>query len=160
MTAFAVAHSITLAAAALGLVHVLGPLVEAAIALSIVLVAIEIVAARRGASSPISRWPWLAAFCFGLLHGLGLADGLTEAGSPEHTIPARAAVLQSRRGDWTLAFGAAVLLTGEMLRRAMTLRLEPALLRSTADRLDIAAACAIGAFATYWLVERTSAFFV
>jgi hypothetical protein len=58
-----------------------------------------------------------------------------------------------------LAFVAAVLATVEVFRRAMMLRLEPVLVRSTADRLDITAACAIGALAIYWLVERASATF-
>jgi hypothetical protein len=72
VTAFTVAHSITLAAATLDLVNVPGPPVEAAIALSIVLVAVEIVNAQRGTFSLTVRWPWLVAFCFGLLHGFGL----------------------------------------------------------------------------------------
>ena len=62
VTAFTVAHRITLAAATLGFVNVPGPPVEAAIALSIVLVAVEIVNARRGISSLTARWPWLVAF--------------------------------------------------------------------------------------------------
>lgn len=157
MTAFAVAHSITLAAATLGLVHVRGSLVEAAIALSIVLVAIEIVAARRGAPSLTGRWPWLVAFCFGLLHGLGLADALTETGLPDHAIPVALRFFNLGVEIGQLAFLAAVLTTVEVFRRAMTLRLE---IRSTADRFDITAACAIGALAIYWLVERTSALFV
>jgi hydrogenase/urease accessory protein HupE len=70
VTAFTtIAHSITLAAATLGLVNVPGPPVEAAIALSIVLVAVEIVNARRGMPSLAARWPWLVAFCLALLHG-------------------------------------------------------------------------------------------
>jgi len=159
VTAFAVAHSITLAAATLGLVHVRGPLVEAAIAFSIVLVAIEIVVARRGAPSLTGRWPWLVAFCFGLLHGLGLADALTEAGLPTHAITAALLFFNLGVEIGQLAFVAAVLLAGEFVRRAMTLRLEPISLRSAADRLDVTAACAIGALAGFWLIERTSALF-
>src|SRR6202020_1593390 len=64
VTAFTIAHSITLAAATLGFVHVPGPPVEAAIALSIVLVAVEILNARRGQPSLAARWPWVVAFCF------------------------------------------------------------------------------------------------
>ena len=99
VTAFTVAHSITLAAATLGLVNVPGPPVEAAIALSIVLVAVEIVNARRGMPSLTARWPWLVAFCFGLLHGFGFAGALAEVGLPHHAIPIALSVLQSRRGD-------------------------------------------------------------
>ena len=66
VTAFTIAHSITLAAATLGFVNVPGPPVEASIALSIVLVAVEIVNARRGKPTLTARLPWLVAFCFGL----------------------------------------------------------------------------------------------
>ena len=99
VTAFTVAHSITLAAATLGLVDVPGPPLEAAIALSIVLVAVEIVNARRGRPALTARWPWLVAFCFGLLHGFGFAGALAEVGLPSSCDPARTVVLQSGRGD-------------------------------------------------------------
>ena len=89
VTAFTIAHSITLAAATLGFVNVPRPPVEAAIALSIVLVAVEIVNARRGRPSLAARWPWLVAFCFGLLHGFGFAGALAEVGLPHHAIPSR-----------------------------------------------------------------------
>ena len=87
VTAFTVAHSMTLAAATLGLVAVPGPPLEAAIALSIVLVAVEIVNARRGRPALTARRPWLIAFCFGLLHGSGFAGALAEVGLPSHAIP-------------------------------------------------------------------------
>src|SRR4051812_10827482 len=87
VTAFTVAHSITLAAATLGLVAVPGPPLEAAIALSIVLVAIEIVNARCGTPALTARRPWLVAFGFGLLHGFGFAGALAEVGLPHHAIP-------------------------------------------------------------------------
>jgi hydrogenase/urease accessory protein HupE len=87
VTAFTVAHSITLAAATLGFVKVPGPPVEAAIALSIVLVAVEIVNARHGKPSLTARLPWLVAFSFGLLHGFGFAGALAEVGLPQHAIP-------------------------------------------------------------------------
>ena len=109
VTAFAVAHSITLAAATLGLVHVRGPLVEAAIALSIVLVAVEIVNARRGAPSLTARWPWLVAFGFGLLHGFGFADALAETGLPDHAIPTALLFFNLGVEIGQLAFVAAVL---------------------------------------------------
>ena len=102
VTAFAVAHSITLAAATLGLVNLRGPLVEAAIALSILLVAVEIVNARRGRFSLTARWPWLVAFSFGLLHGFGFADALAAAGLPDHAIRPRScsSISAWRSGNW------------------------------------------------------------
>jgi hydrogenase/urease accessory protein HupE len=100
VTAFTIAHSITLAAAMLDVVNVPGPPVEASIALSIVLVAVEIVNARRGTPSVATRWPWLVAFCFGLLHGFGFAGAPGRGGVAASCDPHRAIVLQSGRGDW------------------------------------------------------------
>jgi hypothetical protein len=59
-----------------------------------------------------------------------------------------------------LAFVAAVLIAGVLLRRAVALRLKPALVQRTVNQLDVSAAYAIGAVAAYWLIERTSAFFM
>jgi hydrogenase/urease accessory protein HupE len=159
VTAFTLAHSITLAAATLGLVDVPGPPVEAAIALSIVLVAVEIVHARRGMPSLTARWPWLVAFCFGLLHGFGFAGALAEVGLPHHAIPVALLFFNLGVEVGQLVFVAAVLTAGALFRRAIALRLQPALVQRAADRLDVTAAYAIGAVAAFWLIERTSAFF-
>jgi hydrogenase/urease accessory protein HupE len=160
VTAFTVAHSITLAAATLGFVHVAGPPVEAAIALSIVLVAVEIVNARRGMPSLTARRPWLVAFCFGLLHGLGFAGALAEVGLPQHAIPLALLFFNLGVEIGQLAFVAAVLTMGWLLYRAASLRFGPALVQRTFNRVDVTAAYAIGAVAAYWLIERTTAFFV
>ena len=87
VTAFTLAHSITLALATLGVIHVPGPPVEATIALSIVFVASEIVQQQRGREGLASKQPWLVAFAFGLLHGLGFAGALAEIGLPANAIP-------------------------------------------------------------------------
>ncbi|NIP18451.1 MAG: HupE/UreJ family protein, partial [Xanthomonadales bacterium] len=87
ITAFTVAHSLTLGAASLGILHVPSPPVEAVIALSIVFVATEIVRARQGRPGWTQRRPWLVAFIFGLLHGLGFAGALTEIGLPPQAVP-------------------------------------------------------------------------
>ena len=87
ITAFTLAHSITLSLATLGIVQVPGPPVEASIALSILLLACEIVRLRRGEASLTARWPWVVAFSFGLLHGFGFASALTEIGLPRGDIP-------------------------------------------------------------------------
>jgi len=87
LTAFTVAHSITLALATLGYVNVpLLPL-NAAIALSILFLGPEIVRTWRGQGSFTIRHPWIVAFAFGLLHGLGFATGLVELGLPKDEIP-------------------------------------------------------------------------
>lgn len=87
ITAFTVAHSITLALATLGYVHVPGPPVEAIIALSIVFVAAEAIRGRQGHPGLTARAPWLVAFTFGLLHGFGFAGALSEVGLPQSSIP-------------------------------------------------------------------------
>ncbi len=87
ITAFTVAHSITLAAATLGFLNVPVAPVEAVIALSIVFVAAEIVHGERGREGLTARAPWIVAFVFGLLHGFGFAGALHEVGLPSHAIP-------------------------------------------------------------------------
>jgi hydrogenase/urease accessory protein HupE len=87
ITAFTIAHSLTLAAATLGWIHSPIPPVEAGIALSIVFLASEIVHARAGRPSLAYRKPWIVAFAFGLLHGLGFASALSEVGLPANAIP-------------------------------------------------------------------------
>jgi len=87
VTAFTVAHSITLSLAALGFVRVPPAPVEAVIALSIVFVAAEIVHSRQGRPGLTERAPWVVAFTFGLLHGFGFAGALSQIGLPQHDIP-------------------------------------------------------------------------
>ena len=160
VTAFTIAHSITLAAATLGFVSVPGPPLEAAIALSIVLVAVEIINDRRGTPSLATRWPWVVAFCFGLLHGFGFAGALAEVGLPHQAIPVALLFFNLGVEIGQLAFVGAVLAAGWIFRRAAALRFEPVLIQRTVDRLDMIAVYAIGGVAAFWLIERTSAFFV
>jgi HupE / UreJ protein len=87
ITAFTVAHSITLALATLGFVHVPQAPVEAAIALSIMFVAAEILHARAGRPGLTARAPWVVAFTFGLLHGFGFAGALSAVGLPQNSVP-------------------------------------------------------------------------
>jgi hydrogenase/urease accessory protein HupE len=87
ITAFTVAHSITLALATLGFVAVPSPPVDAAIALSIVFLGAEILRARQGRPGLAARAPWVVAFVFGLLHGLGFAGALSQLGLPPGEIP-------------------------------------------------------------------------
>ena len=87
VTAFTVGHSASLALATLGLVEVPAPPLNAAIALSIVFLAAEIVRAGRGQRHLAARRPWLVAGAFGLLHGLGFASALTALGLPASAVP-------------------------------------------------------------------------
>ena len=82
--------------ATLGFVHVPVPPVEAAIALSILLLACEIMRSSSGQPSFTARWPWLVAFSFGLLHGFGFASALAEIGLPQRRHSARAVHVQCR----------------------------------------------------------------
>jgi hydrogenase/urease accessory protein HupE len=160
VTAFTIAHSITLAAATLGFVNIPSPPVEATIALSIMLVSVEILNARRGRHSLTARLPWLVAFSFGLLHGFGFAGALAEVGLPQHAIPVALLFFNIGVELGQLSFVAAILMAGGLFRTAMALRLKPALVQRTVNRLDVIAAYAIGTVAAFWLIERTSAFFV
>jgi len=159
ITAFTVAHSITLAAATLGFVHVPGPPVEAAIALSIVFVACEIVHRRRGRLGLTERWPWIVAFIFGLLHGLGFASALSEVGLPQHAIPV--ALLFFNAG---VEIGQLIFIGCIMTAIACTVFIAKIegpssnLVKRAFVRSDAVAAYAIGTVAAFWLVERTLGF--
>jgi hypothetical protein len=87
ITAFTVAHSITLGLATFGYAHLPGTLLNAAIALSILILGVEIVRSGRGKTSLTILHPWIVAFAFGLLHGFGFASGLSALGLPAAGIP-------------------------------------------------------------------------
>lgn len=87
ITAFTLAHSITLAVATLGVAHVPAAPLNASIALSILFLGPEIVRCWRGETSFTIRHPWVVAFAFGLLHGFGFASGLAQLGLPSDEIP-------------------------------------------------------------------------
>ena len=151
ITAFTVAHSITLSLATLGALHVPGPPVEATIALSIVFVATEIIHQRQGREGLASRKPWVVAFAFGLLHGLGFAGALAEVGLPENSIPLA-----------LLFFNVGVEI-GQVLFIVAVLAIYEALSKLAAGRIDLARlapiqAYAIGGVASYWVFERASGF--
>lgn len=151
VTAFTLAHSVTLSLATLGYADVPGPPVEATIALSILLLAYEIVRAGRGEQSLTARWPWLVAFSFGLLHGFGFAGALTDLGLPQGDIPL--ALLSFNFGVelGQLAFIAAVL-------GGMALARRPPLPTAVERYALPCATYAIGGLAAFWFVERVAGF--
>ena len=153
VTAFTAAHSLTLAGATLGWVQVPGPPVEASIALSIVFVASEIVHTRQGRYSVTQRYPWVVAFTFGLLHGFGFAGALAEVGLPQSSIPIALLFFNVGVEIGQLLFVGAVLGVIAVGRRVQQrLRLpQPAWFWRIAPY-------AIGALASFWLVERVAAF--
>ena len=150
ITAFTVAHSITLGAATLGWVHVAQPPVEAVIALSILFLASELAKQRRGHSGLTERWPWIVAFTFGLLHGFGFAGALREVGLPESDIPLALFTFNVGVEIGQLLFVGAVLVALTALRRVF-LRL-PAWVHA-------APAYGIGTMATFWWLQRMAPLF-
>jgi hydrogenase/urease accessory protein HupE len=151
VTAFTLAHSITLALAALGVVRVPGPPVEAAIALSIVLLAAEIVRLRTGQPSLTGSRPWLIAFCFGLLHGFGFAGALSEIGVPRADLPLALFAFNLGVELGQLLFIAAVLALVAAARKVRGLG-------AVAGQGVRWAPYAIGSLAAFWFVERVAAF--
>ncbi|MDR3415225.1 MAG: HupE/UreJ family protein [Nevskia sp.] len=144
ITAFTVAHSITLGAAALGLVHVQPPVIESMVALSIVFLAVELVHARRGRLGLTVHYPWLIAFSFGLLHGLAFAGALAEVGLPPKAIPLSLLLFNLGVETGQLMFVAVALAVILLLRRLPPL---PAWTRWVPPY-------AIGSFASLWLIQR------
>jgi hydrogenase/urease accessory protein HupE len=149
ITAFTVAHSITLAAATLGLIHVPQAPVEASIALSIVFVATEIVRSRMGRISIAERWPWVVAFAFGLLHGFGFAGALREVGMPEDAIPLALLFFNVGVEVGQLLFIGAVFATVALVRRT-AFRMP-----DWAWRVPV---YGIGSIAMYWTIDRVAGF--
>jgi hydrogenase/urease accessory protein HupE len=149
ITAFTVAHSITLVCATLGWISLPGPPVEAVIALSIVFVAAEVIHEQQGRYSLTARAPWIVAFGFGLLHGLGFAGALEEVGLPETAIPV--ALLMFNVG---VEVGQ-ILFVSAMVALAFALRRASAIPFATVSRTI---SYAIGSVAAFWTIERVAAF--
>jgi hydrogenase/urease accessory protein HupE len=146
VTAFTLSHSITLTAATLGFVHVPQPPVEAVIALSIVFVAAEILRMRRGIKSIGISAPWMVAFSFGLIHGLGFAGGLSDAGLPVAHIPT------------ALLFFSLGVESGHFLfiGAGLSLLALAALIRLPLPRwAELVPPYAIGTIAMFWVIQRT-----
>lgn len=147
ITAFTVAHSITLAAATLGFVRVAQGPVEAVIALSIVFVAMEIVHTRQGRPGVTESRPWIVAFAFGLLHGFGFAGALAQLGLPEQAIPVALLFFNVGVEVGQLMFVAAILAV------IATWRHLEAPWPQWAWRVPV---YTIGSLAAYWTIERVA----
>lgn len=149
VTSFTLAHSITLAAATLGMMWVPGPPVEATIALSILFLASELVKVNRGQFSLTAQYPWIVAFVFGLLHGFGFAGALINVGLPQNEIPLA-----------LLMFNVGVEL-GQLLFITAILVLIMALKKVRAEWPAWAyqvPAYGIGGIAALWFIERVNGF--
>lgn len=145
ITAFTVAHSITLAGAALGLLSLPQKPVEAVIALSIAFVARELLSMKPGERRLSAAYPWVVAFAFGLLHGFGFAGALKEIGLPQTDIPLALLMFNLGVEAGQLFFVAALVGAFRALQSIVRLPLEP---------LRAVASYGIGVVATFWLVSR------
>jgi len=148
LTAFTVAHSLTLALATLGVVAVPPRPVEVAIALSILFLALEVLRVREGRSSITRRNPWAVAFGFGLLHGLGFAGALTEIGLPAGEIPLALLFFNIGIEAGQLLFVVLFVLVRWSLRQLQLGWPGPA---------HLVPPYLIGGIAAYWVLERISA---
>ena len=156
VTAFTVSHSITLTLATLGYVHIPQRPVEAVIALSIVFVAAEILRGRRGYVGITARAPWIVALMFGLMHGLGFASGLKDAGLPDGHIPTALLFFSiGVEAGHFLFIGCVLAVTAAMLRA--TSRLAPINQQRFAV-LQFVQPYAIGTVAMFWVIQRIGAF--
>jgi hypothetical protein len=149
VTAFTLSHTLTLTAATLGLVRVPQAPVEAVIALSIVFVAAEIVHQRRGVEGITARAPWVVAFSFGLMHGLGFAGGLSDAGLPAGHIPMALLFFSIGVEAGHFLFIGVVLSLVALVRRARL---------SLPRWAELVPPYAIGASAMFWVIQRSLAF--
>jgi len=145
VTAFTVAHSLTLAGTTLDLVSLPIWPVEVVIALSIIFLAVEVVKSREDDPRLSERAPWLVAFLFGLLHGFGFAGALAEIGLPEGDVPVA-----------LLTFNLGVE-AGQLLIVAATWAILLLIFRraeSVYKMTRMTAAYAIGITACFWFTER------
>jgi len=145
VTAFTIAHSLTLVATTLELISVPGPPVEASIALSIVFLAVEILKRKPGELRLSERFPWVVAFLFGLLHGFGFAGALAEIGLPQGEVPMALLTFNLGVEAGQLVIVAVAMLVLWALRRVHALY---------AARAQMVSAYAIGSIAFMWLLQR------
>lgn len=148
VTAFTLAHSITLVGTTLGFMGLPQRPVESVIALSILFLAVEIVKKQPGQPRLSERIPWLVAFGFGLLHGFGFAGALNEIGLPESDVPTALLTFNLGVEAGQLVIVALALALLALLRRFAITLMHPAL------RL---AAYGIGTISAFWFIERTFA---
>ncbi len=150
ITAFTVAHSITLALATFECINVSASFTEAAIALSIVFLAVEIVRHYNGKNGFTYYYPWLVSFFFGLLHGLGFASALQQVGLPADNIPLALLLFNAGVEVGQLTFVAVVLLTGTAVRSFAW---------HFPDGLRKIPPYITGTLAMYWFIERVITIF-
>ena len=149
VTAFTVAHSLTLGLATLGVVHVPQAPTEAVISLSIALLAVEVARKYAGVLTLSERYPWAIAFTFGLVHGLGFAGALSEIGVPQNEVPLALLMFNVGVETGQVMFVVAVSLLLAGLNK---------LHGRSALAVGRAAPYAIGGVAVFWTIQRVGAF--
>lgn len=155
ITAFTLAHSLTLSLAVLDVVRLPQPPVEASIALSILLLAAELARGSAGEGTLPGkglavRAPWLVSFAFGLLHGFGFAGALREVGLPQSAVPLALAMFNVGVELGQLLFVSAVWGLVGLARWARV---------SAPVELRPIVAYAIGSLAAFWFLDRLVALF-
>ncbi len=148
VTAFTLAHSITLIGSTLGFLGLPQAPVESVIALSIIFLCVEIIKAKPGEARLSERAPWIVAFLFGLLHGFGFAGALAEVGLPHGEVPVALLTFNLGVEAGQLVIVTATLLCLTLIRRLHEPALSPAITLAT---------YATGITASYWFIERTLA---
>lgn len=151
VTAFTIAHSITLASAVLGVFPVPGEPIEVLIALSIAFLAREIIMGKRGEQSLVHSRPWIVAFVFGLVHGFGFAGALGEIGLNDADIPLALLFFNIGVEGGQVAFILVLLAINELIRR---------FLKPLQFGIERGLAYGLGGIATYWFIERLPSLFL
>lgn len=150
VTAFTVAHSITLGLSALAGISLPGAPVEIVIALSIVLLGVEAVNLQRGKTSISAQYPWVIAFGFGLIHGFGFAGALAEIG-----LPKGAEIMALLLFNVGVEIGQVIFLIALLCLKWLLTRLSEPAVRPT----QLILSYAIGIAGSYWVIERLAATF-
>jgi len=150
ITAFTLAHSITMAGATLGLVQLPQQPVEAIIALSILFLAMEIVHEKQGKIGLASRYPWIIAFIFGLLHGFGFAGALAEIGLPQQAINLALIFFNIGVELGQIMFVSAVVLLNYAVQNFKHPKLQ--------EKVEMVVVYGIGGLSTFWFIDRVSSF--
>ncbi len=150
ITSFTAGHSVTLSLAALGFVRVSPAAVELGIAITILVLAVELTRSEPAGASALRRRPWLMAFAFGLLHGLGFAGALAQVGLPATDIPLALFAFNGGLELAQIAFVAAVLLLMAATRH---------LAARAPAWAALAPAYVIGSLAVLWCCERAAVLF-
>ncbi len=150
VTAFTLAHSLTMAVSTLNIVNLPQTPVEAIIALSILFLAMEIIHEKQGKVGLTALYPWIIAFIFGLLHGFGFAGALSDIGLPQQAIPLALIFFNIGVELGQLVFIASVVLIVLLLQRLTS----SALL----DNLQTVLVYMMGGVSAFWLIERTLSF--